>query len=103
MTRKGFVMRTRATTLKNPACCVLEAGVNITTRLICGKEHGAVPAIKDKASRLLVGIGASRDLTCHILSTGANPAEKTAQQIGIPQTAEYKLPIGDVERTCEMS
>ena len=95
-------MRTRATTLKNPACCVLEADVNITTHLICSKEHGAIPAVKDQASRLLVGIGASRDLTCHILATGAIPMEKTAQQTGTPQTAEYKLPIGDVERTYEV-
>src|SRR5579871_1563388 len=86
---------------RNPACCTPETDMSAVARLMCENACGAIPVVKDQASRFLIGIVTSRDIICHILANGENPKEKTAQDC-LTFPVVTIAPEAHVEDCCRM-
>lgn len=66
---------------RDPACGVPESSLEEIARLMVQKDCGAIPIVRDRESRKLVGVVTDRDITCRSLANSRNPMELTANDV----------------------
>lgn len=65
----------------NPVCCLPEEMVHDVAQLMKSKDVGSIPVIKNRESRLLIGIFTDRDVALKVVAAGKDPAKTTIEEV----------------------
>jgi CBS domain-containing protein len=70
-------MKVREVMTSDPACCVSETTLRQVAQMMIDHDCGEIPVVKNKETKLPIGVITDRDIVCRTVARGLNPLDLT--------------------------
>jgi len=70
-------MQVKEVMTADPACCISETALQEVAQLMIDHDCGEIPVVKNKETKLPIGVITDRDIVCRTVAQGLNPLDLT--------------------------
>ncbi len=70
-------MKVKEVMTADPACCISETALQEVAQMMIDHDCGEIPVVKNKETKLPIGVITDRDIVCRTVARGLNPLDLT--------------------------